>query len=103
MGQGLVEAFNTFYYSWSPPVARTIAPSSTLRAIFRVLLLPLVWIVHVAAAVFTTTALLTGNPQVASVTAFLLAVSMCLVSYVIAPVLITAKLLKIAIRFRLNE
>jgi hypothetical protein len=103
MGQGLVEAFNTFYYSWSPPLARTIAPSSTLRAIFRVLLLPLVWIVHVAAAVFTTTALLTGNPQVASLTAFLLAVSMCLVSYVIAPVLITAKLLKIARRFRLNE
>jgi len=100
VGHRLVEAFNAFYYSWSPPLARTIALSSTLRAIFRVLLLPVVWIVHITAAVFTTTALLTGNAQAASVVAFLLAASMCLASYVIAPVVITMKLSQVVRRSR---
>jgi M6 family metalloprotease-like protein len=100
VGHRLVEAFNAFYYSWSPPLAQSIALSASLRAVFRVLLLPIVWIVHITAAVFTTTALLTGNGQAASLVAFLLAASMCLASYVIAPVVIAMKLSQVVRRSR---
>jgi len=100
VGHGLVEAFNAFYYSWSPPLARTIALSATLRAVFRVLLLPVVWIVRVTAAVFTAAVFLSGDAQAASVVAFMLAASMCLVSYAVAPVVITVKLSQIVRRSR---
>ncbi|MHA2066598.1 MAG: DUF2341 domain-containing protein, partial [Candidatus Thorarchaeota archaeon] len=41
IGNILVSGFNTFYYSWSPPVAQWIAGSEGLRTTFRVLLLPI--------------------------------------------------------------
>jgi len=102
-GHGLVEGFNAFYYSWSPFLARSIASSDALRAVFRILLLPVVWTVHVTAAVFTTMALLTGDAQAASVIAFVLAASICVGSYVVAPVLITAKLSRMVRRHRLSR
>jgi len=91
-GKTLVNAFNTFYYSWSPTVARAIAPSLVLRAIFRVLLLPLVWTVHAAGISFTAVLGLTGNADLASVAAFLLAAFISLASYVAVPTLVAMKL-----------
>jgi len=52
-GRILRDAWNTFYYSWSPPIAGVIALSSILQAVFRTLLLPLVGIIHITAFVFT--------------------------------------------------
>lgn len=92
VGRTLVDAFNTFYYSWSPTVASAIAPSSVLRAIFRLLLLPLVWTVHAAGVSFTATLGLTGNADLASVAAFFLAAFISLVSYVAVPTLAAMKL-----------
>lgn len=91
-GRVLVGAFNVFYYSWSPVFAREIAASQVLRAIFRVLLLPLVWIVHATALVFTTLAGMTGNTDLASVLAFLLAALMAVTVYIALPTLAGAKL-----------
>ena len=86
-GRTLVDAFNAFYYSWSPSVAHAVAPNSILRAVFRALLLPLVWTVHVTGAFFTAVSGLTGNADVASVAAFLLAACISLASYVAVPTL----------------
>jgi len=86
-GRTLVDAFNAFYYSWSPSVARAVAPNSILRAVFRVLLLPLVWTVHVSGAFFTAVSGLTGNADAASAAAFLLAACISFASYVAVPAL----------------
>jgi M6 family metalloprotease-like protein len=91
-GRMLVDAFNTFYYSWSPTVASAIAPSSALRAIFRVLLLPLIWTVLATGISFTAVLGLTGNADLASVSAFFLAAFISLGSYVAVPTLVTMKL-----------
>ena len=91
-GKALVASFNAFYYSWSPLLARGIEGSELLRAVFRVLLLPLVGIVHVTAQVFAGIASTTGNGDAASLAAFLAAGSMSMATYVALPVLAVAKL-----------
>jgi hypothetical protein len=102
-GRILVDAFNTFYYSWSPSLARIIAANEALRAAFRVLLLPLVATVHVAALIFTTAGIITGSPDVASGVAFLSAACMTLVTYAVLPVLSVAELIKAIRRKRLTK
>jgi hypothetical protein len=82
-GTRLRDAFNAFYYSWSPPVAAAIAQSSDLQALFRVLLLPIVAIVHATAWIFTTL----GSTDLASAVAFGVAAVLCTIAYVILPVL----------------
>ncbi len=91
-GRVLVEAFNGFYYSWSPWLAEAISASVLLRAVFRVLLLPLIGIVHATALIFAAIGTMTGSADVASVIAFLAAASMTIVVYVALPVLGLAKL-----------
>jgi M6 family metalloprotease-like protein len=99
MGRGLVNAFNTFYYAWSPAVAQAIAGNELLRALFRILLLPIVGIVHIAALVFTSVADAVGSRDAASVVAFMVAASLSVIIYVSLPVLATTKLVQ-AIRGR---
>jgi len=91
-GKALVDAFNAFYYSWSPPIAEGIAGSRTLQATVRTIILPLVWIVHGAALSFGAVLALTGSADLSSVVAFLFAVSVFSLFYVISPVLVGAKL-----------
>jgi hypothetical protein len=93
-GRMLVDAFNAFYYSWSPSIAEVIAGSESLRAAFRVLILPLVWIVHGTAFSFGAVSAVTGSADVASVVAFLLAVLMFIASYLILPLLVGVKLVR---------
>jgi len=80
-GKVLRDAFNTFYYSWSPPVAAAIAESSLLQALFRVLLLPLVGIIHVTAWLFTTL----GSGEFASAIAFTVAAVLSTCTYIMLP------------------
>jgi len=87
VGTTLVEAFNAFYYSWSPAVAAGIARSEILRALFRVLLLPLIWIVHATALSFVITVNLTGSPSMASLVSFVLAGTTSIVCYAVLPLL----------------
>jgi hypothetical protein len=93
-GRILVDFFNAFYYSWSPSLAGIIFASEFLRAGFRVLLLPLLAIVHVTALIFSAAEIVTGSPDVASIVAFLSAACMTLATYVSLPVLSATQLIK---------
>jgi hypothetical protein len=99
----LVDGFNAFYYSWSPSLARIIAANEILRAAFRVLLLPLVAIVHVAALMFTAAGIITRSPDVASAVSFLSAACMTLTTYAVFPVLSVAQFIKAIMRKQLTR
>jgi hypothetical protein len=94
-GRILVAAFNAFYYLWSPTVASAIANSELLRAVFRVILLPLVAIVHATAIVFTSTKNVVGTADVASVLAFVAAATMAIAVYVVLPLFGGVKLVQV--------
>ena len=85
VGRMLVDGWNTFYYSWSPPIAEWITNSKTLQAAFRILLLPLIATVHLTAFIYTTTAIF--NLTLASVIAFLFATISSMALYVVIPVI----------------
>ena len=85
VGRTIVNGWNTFYYSWSTPLALWIASSDALQSTFRVLLLPLVAIVHLTAFIYA--AIATINLALASVIAFSTAAILSVASYIIAPVL----------------
>jgi len=91
-GKILVDAFNAFYYSWSPPIAGMVSTNSFLQAAFRVLVLPVVLAVHAAALSFNATTGIAGSTEIASVLAFLFAACICLVAYVALPIVAITKL-----------
>jgi hypothetical protein len=97
VGRAIVDRWNSFYYSWSPPIADFISNSQGLRAFFRALLLPLVGIVHVAAQVFNAVA--PFNMDFASATAFALSAFMCIVVYIAIPAKVLYAVLKKAFSF----
>lgn len=105
-GRTLIEAFNTFYYSWSPAVAEVITRNELLMAVFRIILLPLVGIVHVSAMIFRSMALVTGQTDWASVFAFVGAAIMTVSVYVALPIAAVAKskqpIRRLFARFRLR-
>ncbi|MBS7622379.1 hypothetical protein KEJ39_01715, partial [Candidatus Bathyarchaeota archaeon] len=84
-GRRLVDGWNSFYYSWSTPLALWIASSEVLQSVFRVLLMPLVAVVHLAATVYILLASI--NPAFASVAAFSAAAAMSVTVYIITPAL----------------
>jgi len=45
-GSSFMTVFNAWYYSFSPQVAATISTSNTLRSIMKILLIPLIGILH---------------------------------------------------------
>jgi len=92
MGRTLVAAFNAFYYSWSPSVAKVIAGNELLRAIFRVVLLPLIGIVRITVLSFTAMTNIAGSTDLASVVAFLVAAVMTVAVYVAFPVLVALEI-----------
>jgi hypothetical protein len=92
VGRMLVEGWNTFYYSWSPPVAECVASSESLQAIFRVSLLLFVAVVHSTACVYTAIASL--NPSLASIIAFLFAGTTSTVIYAVMPLLLLQFIVK---------
>ncbi|MBM5804575.1 MAG: hypothetical protein FJZ49_00650 [Candidatus Verstraetearchaeota archaeon] len=69
-GSSFMVVFNTWYYSWSPPVADTIAFDPTVRGIMRVILQPLLDILRLSTATFS---LFSFNSEVAVVMAGLVA------------------------------
>ena len=84
----MVGAFNVFYYSWSPAVARFIASGQALRFIFRALLSPIVWIIEMTTVTFEVTILITGDAAAAAVIAFSLAAFLSMFAYVVIPALV---------------
>jgi hypothetical protein len=86
IGRTLVDGWNTFYYSWSPPLAQLIAANDLSKPIFRILLLPLVGTVHLAAYTYTISA--TVNTTFASVIAFLFAAFSSTAIYIMMPLFV---------------
>ena len=85
-GRALVEGWNAFYYSWSPPIAALIANSKELQITSRILLVPLVATVHSIAFIYAV--LSSFDLTLASVIAFLLAVILSTSIYIIIPTLV---------------
>lgn len=74
LGSAFLSAFNGWYYSWAPDVARVESTSNPLRAAVRVLIIPLIGSLFVAQAAFETIRPL--NPEVAILLAGSLAAAM---------------------------
>lgn len=92
-GKTLVTAWNTFYYSWSPPVAHEIAGSQPLKDTFKVVLLPLLGSMYPVAAVYHGLAWL--NPDVAAVCAFIVAAILSISIYIALPALLIYQVVRI--------
>jgi transglutaminase-like putative cysteine protease len=69
-GSSFMVVFNMWYYSWSPPVADTIAFDPTVRGVMRVILQPLLDILRLSTATFS---LFSFNGEVAVIMAGLVA------------------------------
>jgi hypothetical protein len=82
-GRHLVAGWNSLYYSWSPPIAGWISGSEALRACSRLLLLPLVAIVHLTCCVYSVVAAI--SPTLASATAFTFAAGASTTVYIVMP------------------
>ena len=87
----LRDGWNTFYYTWSPPIARAIADNEPLRRVFRGLFTPLLGIVYLAGATFTA---LSWAGDIASIVAFLVAATLSVAVYMIMPALAIGTALK---------
>jgi len=83
-GMQFMKIFNTFYYSFSPTVASTVASSPALTAVVRVLLYPLVWILQASWSIFSALAL---APEVGIVVTGVFGGALFGVIYVAPPVL----------------
>ncbi|MGQ9543934.1 MAG: FxLYD domain-containing protein [Candidatus Bathyarchaeia archaeon] len=92
-GRMMVEWWNTFYYLWSPPIARCIAEHVGLKQLFRVLLEPLTGIVFLAANVYLISSPI--DPNLASVVTFIFAAVLSITVYVTMPTLILSELVRI--------
>jgi len=51
-GSGFMKAFNAWYYSFSPYIAQFIAGNTFARAVMKILLYPLIGILHLAATTY---------------------------------------------------
>jgi hypothetical protein len=81
-GKEFRDAAMWFYYLWSPYVANWISTSDSLRALFRILLIPLDLIISATATIFNGL----GKSDLAAVTAFDFALIMSLAVYVALPI-----------------
>jgi len=88
-GSSFMVVFNAWYYSWSPPVADSIAFDPTARVVMRVILQPLLDILQLSTATFS---LFSFNGEVAIVMVGLVASALIGIVYlvpIIAVVLVT--------------
>jgi hypothetical protein len=65
-GRQFMEAFNSFYYSWSPNVADSIRASESFGTAMKVILYPLISILQISEELFT---ILSFNSEVGVITA----------------------------------
>jgi len=87
VGRILVDCWNDFYYSWSPQVASSIAHDEMMKMLTRVILFPLIAIIHISDSLFGL--LLPFNADLASILAFGLAASLATFIYIGLPILLS--------------
>lgn len=78
-----MKVFNSFYYSFSPMLASTVASSPALTTLVRILLYPLIWILQISSMIFDT---LTFAPELGMATAGLFAGALLGIVYIAPPV-----------------
>ena len=83
VGRTLVDGWNTFYYSWSPPVAQFITDHNFSKPIFRILLLPLVGTIYLAAHIYSLSTII--DMTFASIAGFLFAATISIMVYLATP------------------
>jgi len=82
-GDQFMKVFNSFYYSFSPMLASTVASSPALTTLVRILLYPLIWILQISSMIFDT---LTFAPELGMATAGLFAGALLGIVYIAPPV-----------------
>lgn len=90
-GSNFIQAFNAWYYSWSPPVAKAISSDETLRQAARLVLYPLVGATQAAEGTYS---LLSFNGELAATSSILIAAAICGVAYVAPLILALAFILR---------
>ena len=83
IGAALVAGWNTFYYSWSPPIAHLISTQKELQQISLALILPLIGVIHGTASIYSNIVHL--NSSMASVVAFMFASMSSSAIYLVTP------------------
>jgi len=97
LGARFLEAFNAWYYSWSPTVAGVEAQSGPLRAYARVFLTPLIGVLIVSRPIFHT---LAGfNPEPAILTTGMIASALIGIIY-LTPLFLLASRVSSVFMFR---
>ena len=77
-GRSFIAVFNAWYYSFSPTVASAIAANDALRGLMKILLYPLIGILHIAASM---NSLFSFNHELAVITSGLVASSLIGIVY----------------------
>ncbi len=90
-GSEFMEAFNAWYYSFSPSVANFIANNPTVRVAVKILLYPLIGILHLSASVYSA---FSFSPELAVCLAGLLASALIGIVYFSPPVLAVLAILR---------
>ena len=85
-GENIVLGWNNFYYLWSPQLSRWIEDSMYVKPIFRILLMPLIAIVHSTSIIYVVIAYF--NNVLASGVSFVFASVLTLIVYIALPIMI---------------
>jgi len=98
-GSGFMKVFNAWYYSFSPYVADFVSKQPLLREAMKILLYPLLGILHISALTYSA---LSFNPELAIVATGLVASGLIGIVYFAPLSLITLLFMKRYRKFRLN-
>jgi hypothetical protein len=84
VGKTIVNGWNAFYYSWSPPIAKLISSNKLIQQISQVLIIPLIKVIHLTAFIYAKSVCL--NASIASIAAFVFASISCTTIYIVMPI-----------------
>jgi|GEM_PF-2256066 len=93
IGRQLVDSWNTFYYVWSPSLAKAIASSETAKALTRAILAPLIYSMYPISIQYQYLARI--DAELAAITAFITAATIAINMYITLPALTIMKITKI--------
>jgi hypothetical protein len=91
-GENIVLGWNNFYYLWSPQLSRWIEDSMYVKPIFRILLIPLIAIVHSTSIIYVVIA--SFNNALASGFSFVFASVLTLIVYIALPIIIVLAIVR---------
>ena len=98
-GSGFMKVFNAWYYSFSPYIADFISKQPLLKEAVKILLYPLIGILHISASTYSA---LSFSPELAIVATGILASGLIGIIYFAPLSLITLRCMKRHRKFRLN-